>query len=65
MAKTKTFYGIWTTDDEKSGSIKAYCATKKIAIKECRKYYDWYSSKPIKPDEKHILKLEMIISEDE
>ncbi len=64
MAKTKTFYGIWTTDDEVSGSFKAYCATKKIAIRELRKYRDWFCSKPPKPDEWHIRKLEMIISEE-
>ena len=64
MAKTKTFYGIWTTDNEVSGSFKAYCATKKIAIKELRKHRDWFCSKPPKPDERHIRKLEMIISEE-
>jgi hypothetical protein len=30
-SKTKVFYGIWTTDDEMHGSIKAYCRTKEIA----------------------------------
>ena len=64
MAKTKTFYGIWTTDDEVSGSFKANSATKKIAIRELRKYRDWFCSKPPKPDEWHIRKLEMIISEE-
>ena len=64
MARTKTFYGIWTTDDELSGSFKAFCATKRLATKELKKYRDWFSDKPPKPDEKHIRKLEMIISEE-
>ena len=61
MSKTKTFYGIYTTDDERSGSIKAYCRTKKIAIQELKKYRDWWCNKPPKPDDFHIRKLQMII----
>ena len=60
-SKTKVFYGIWTTDDEMHGSIKAYCRTKEIAKRELKKHCDWYCSKPPKPDDRHIIKLEMIV----
>ena len=39
-SKTKVFYGIWTTDDEMHGSIKAYCRTKEIAKRELKKHCD-------------------------
>lgn len=61
MAKTKTFYAVFIYDDEISGEIKAYCRTKKIAKRELKKYCDFYQSKPPKPDNKHIIKLEMIV----
>lgn len=59
--KKKVFYAIWTTDDERSGSFKAFCRTKKIAKRELKKYRDWYCDKPPKPDETHIVKLEMVV----
>lgn len=55
MAKTKTFYAVVIHDDEKSGAIKAYCKTKKIAERELQKYCDFYQSK------RHIIELEMIV----
>ena len=61
MAQRSTFYGIWTADSESTGSIKAYCRTKKIAIRELKKYRDFGSSKPPKPDAIHIHKLNMIV----
>ncbi len=61
MAKIKPFYAIFVYDDERGGEIKAYCRTKKIAKRELKKYKDFYQSKPPKPDEKHIIKLEMIV----
>ena len=60
-SKTKIFYAIWTTDDEMHGSIKAYCRTKRIAKRELKNHYDFFCSKPPKPDDYHIRKLEMII----
>jgi len=59
--KTKTFYGIWTTDDELHGSIKVYCRTKEIAKRELKNYRDWFCDKPPKPDDRHIKKFEMIL----
>lgn len=61
MAKTKTFYAVFVHDDERGGEVKAYCSTKEIAKRELKKYRDFYQSKPPKPDDKHIIKLEMIV----
>ena len=61
MAKTKTFYAVVVYDDERGGEIKAYCRTKEIAKSELKKYRDFYQTTPPKPDDKHIIKLEMII----
>lgn len=61
MAKTKTFYAVFIYDDEMGGEIKAYCETPEIAKRELKKYRDFYQSKPPKPDDKHIIKLEMIV----
>ena len=61
MAKTKTFYAVFVHDDERGGEIKAYCRTKEIAKRELKKYRDFYQSKPPKPDDRHIIKLEMIV----
>lgn len=64
MAKTITFFGVYTTDDERTGSIKAYCATRELAEKELKKYRDFYHTNPPKPDERHIIPLEMIVSDE-
>lgn len=61
MAKVKTFYAISVHDDEHGGKIKAYCRTKNIAKRELKKYRDFYQTKPPKPDDEHIIKLEMIV----
>lgn len=62
MAKTKTFYAVYVRDDSiPSGKLKAYCRTKEIAKRELKKYTDDWSSKPPKPDDFHIRKLEMIV----
>lgn len=61
MAKTKKFYAVFVHDDERGGEIKAYCMTEEIAKRELNKYRDFYQSKPPKPDEKHIIELEMIV----
>ena len=53
-------YAIWTTDDEFSGSIKLYCVTRKLAIKHLKDYRDWYCNKSPKPDNKHILEIDII-----
>lgn len=62
MAKVKVFYVIYTTDDDQSGSIKAYCRTKEIAKRELKNYRDWYCDEPPKPDNYHIRKLVMIVN---
>ncbi len=62
MAKIKYFYAIKIFDDERGGGeIKAYCRTKEIAKRELKNYRDFFQSKPPKPDDKHIIKLPMII----
>jgi len=61
MAKTKTFYAVAVYSELGKPEIKAYCRTKEIAKRELKKYTDEWCSKPPKPDDKHILKLEMII----
>lgn len=53
-------FGIWTTDDEWHGSIKAYCQTLKKAQEELKKYRDWMCDTPPKPDEKHIIPIYVI-----
>ncbi len=65
MAKLQTFYGVWTTDDEMHGSIKAYALTKELAEKELKNHRDFWHSDPPTPDAKHIKPLQMIIGEDE
>ena len=63
MPKTKTFYAIVIYDDGyfTTGEIKEYCLTKEIAKRELKKYRDFFSSTSPKPDERHIIKLEMIV----
>ena len=61
MAKTQTFYAVFVHDDECGGEIKAHCRKKKKKKRELKKYRDFYQTKPPKPDEKHIIKLEMIV----
>lgn len=61
MAKTKNFYAVFVYDDERGGEIKAYCRTKEIAKRELKKYRDYFQDKPPKPDDRHIIKLEMIV----
>lgn len=61
MAKVKTFYAVFVYDDECGGEIKAYCRTKEIAKRELKNYRDFFQDKPPKPDDKHIIKLEMIV----
>ena len=59
--RLQTIFAIWTTDDERTGSIKAYCLTKEIAERELKKYKDWYCFKPPKPDNEHIREISLII----
>ena len=59
--KAKTFYAVVVYSELGQPEIKAYCRTKEIAKRELKKYADEWYSKPPKPDDKHILKLEMII----
>jgi hypothetical protein len=59
---TVEFFGVWTTDDEMTGSIKTFCKTREIAGRELLKYRDFFSSEPPKPDDKHIRKFIMIVS---
>ena len=59
--KTKTFYAVAVYSELGKPEIKAYCRTKEIAERELKKYTDEWYSKPPKPDDKHILKLEMIV----
>lgn len=59
--KTKTFYAVAVYSELGQPEIKAYCRTKEIAKRELKKYTDEWYSKPPKPDDKHILKLEMIV----
>ena len=61
MAKSKFFYAVAVYSELGQSEIKAYCRTKKIAERELKKYTDEWNSKPPKPDDKHILKLEMIV----
>ena len=59
--KTKTFYAVTVYTELGKPEIKAYCRTKEIAKRELKKYTDEWYSKPPKPDDKHILKLELIV----
>ena len=61
MVKTKTFYAVFVYDNECGGEIKSYCRPKEIAKRELKKYTDFYQDKPPKPDDRHIIKLEMIV----
>ena len=62
MQKAKYFYAIVIYDEEcGDGQIKEYCRAKEIAKRELKKYRDFYQSKPPKPDDKHIRKLEMVV----
>ena len=61
MAKTKTFYAVMVFENEWGGEIKANCETRELAEQELKKYRDFYQSDSPKPDDKHILKLEMIV----
>ena len=62
VVSTMTFYGVVVYDDERStGEFKAYCRTKKLAERELKKYIDYFESKPPKPDDRHIKKLELIV----
>ena len=58
-SKPKIIYGIRTADSESSWSIKAYCSTYNIALREVKKYYDWWSDVPA--NEKNIVPIEVII----
>lgn len=53
-------YAVWTTDDERRGSIKCYCQTRKKAEKELAKYRDWYTSVPPVPNNKHIIEIDVL-----
>ena len=57
--KVKIIYGIKTTDDERTSTIKAYCATYDIALREAKKYSDWWSEKPA--SKKNIIPIEVIV----
>ena len=48
-----------TTDDERTSTIKAYCATYDIALREAKKYSDWWSEKPA--SKKNIIPIEVIV----
>ena len=61
MAKTKVFWGVYVYEDEYAPELKVYCRTKEIAKRELKKYKDFYQTKPPKPDDIHIRKLEMIV----
>ena len=61
MAKSKSFYAVVVYSELGKPEIKAYCRTKEIAKRELKKYTDEWHSEPPKPDDKHILKLEMIL----
>lgn len=65
MSKLKTFYGVWTTDDEMHGSFKAYAQTRELAEEELKKHQDFYCSKSPEPDERHIVPMQMIVEDDE
>lgn len=56
MSKAKTIYAIKTKDDERHSSIKAYCETYAIAIREVKKYHDFHR----KADEKNIIPIKII-----
>lgn len=58
--KTTTIYGISTTNDEiGNSSIKCYCSTYEIALREAKNYCEWYSSFPA--NEKNIVPIKVII----
>ena len=65
MSNLKTFYGVWTTDDEMHNSFKAYAQTWELAIEELKKHHDFYCSKSPEPDERHIVPMQMITEEDD
>ena len=59
--KTTTIYGISTTHDEiGNSSIKCYCSTYDIALREAKNYCDWYSSSPV--NKEHIVPIKVIIA---
>lgn len=60
MNGKEIIFAIWTTDDERSGSIKAYCASREIAERELMNYRDWFCSEPPEPDKKHIREIEVL-----
>lgn len=58
--KTETIYGISTTVDEGGNTtIRAYCKTYDIALRESQNHYDWYSSTPV--GEKGIIPIKLIV----
>lgn len=58
--KVKIIYGINTTDDEWGrSSIKAYCSTYDIALRESQKHYDWWCSTPV--GEEGIVPIKLIV----
>lgn len=59
--KTTTIYGISTTNDERgNSSIKCYCSTYDIALREAKNYRDWYSSSPA--NKENIVPIKVIIA---
>ena len=61
MPNLKTFYGVWTTDDEMHGSFKAFAKTRELAEEELKKHYDFLCSTSPIPDDEHIIPLQMIV----
>ncbi len=57
MAKTKTIYAVKTRDNEKHSSIKVYCETYAIALREVKKYVDFHRE----ADEKNIVPIKIMI----
>ena len=61
MAKTRVFYAVVVYSEMGQPSVVAYCRTKAIAERELKKHTDEWHSKPPKPDDKHIKRLEMLL----
>jgi len=58
--KVQTIYGIRTTDDEYGrSSIKAYCLTYDIAVRETKNHCNWWSPHPV--SEESIEEIKLII----
>ena len=58
--RTMTIYGISTKNDEVgNSSIKCYCSTYEIALREAENYSDWYSPSPA--NEENIVPIKVII----